>query len=148
MNKLPPIEKVYEAYSAVAAGRVTMHENHAIVSSSDRSKEYTVTWNGNTYASDDSATYWQGYPGYPVIAVLMLQGRVPLNMETAALFPGINWAELNAKFKRDYAKATAAVLENIECGPDEKETIAAEVRSVYEAITLLDIQVKRGVSRR
>jgi len=148
MNKLPPIEKVYEAYSAIADGRITMHENHAIVSSSDRSKEYTVTWDGDAYASDDNATYWQGYPGYPVLAVLMLQGRVPLDTETAALFRGINWKQLNAKFKRDYAKAAAAAMENIDCGPGEKEKIAAEVRGVYEAIALLDIQVKRGSSRR
>ena len=74
MNKLPPIEKIYEAYSAIADNRIALHENYAAVLSSDKSKEYTVGWNGNVYTSDDNATYWQGYAGYPVIAVLMEAG--------------------------------------------------------------------------
>ena len=76
LEKTGPIEKIYEAYTAIADDRITMHEDHAEVFSSDRSKSYTVSWKDNAYSSDDSATYWQGYPGYPVIAVLMLQGRL------------------------------------------------------------------------
>ena len=59
MKKSPPIEKIYEAYSAIADMRITIEDNHAAVSSSDGSREYTVTWTDNTYASDDSATYWR-----------------------------------------------------------------------------------------
>lgn len=42
LNKLPPIEKIYEAYSAIADNRITLYEDYAIVYSSNRSKEYTV----------------------------------------------------------------------------------------------------------
>lgn len=148
MNKLPPIEKIYEAYSAIADNRITLQADHGAVFSSDRSKEYTVAWDGNTYTSDDNATYWQGYAGYPVIAVLMKQEKLPLDMRIASHFAGINWTELNARYKRDYAKAAAAVLESLECSKNEKEQILTELHCAYEAIKLLDIKVKRGSPRR
>lgn len=144
LNKLPPIEKIYEAYSAIADDRIILHADRAAVLSSDRSKEYNVTWDGNTYASDDNGTYWQGYAGYPVIAVLMEQEKLPLDVRIASYFAGVNWTELNAKYKRDYAKAAAAVLDRLECGDGEKEQILTELHRVYEAIKLLDIKVKRG----
>lgn len=46
MEKIGPIEKVYEAYSAIADERVRISadESSALVESSDRQKSYTVTW--------------------------------------------------------------------------------------------------------
>ena len=83
MEKLPPIAKVYEAWSAVADGRMVLHPNErcATVASSNAQKEYTVTWDeaDAVHSSKDNATYWQGYAGYPVIAVLMEQGALPLD---------------------------------------------------------------------
>ena len=76
MQKLPPIEKFYEAYSALADKRVTMGENLATVTSSDGAKTYKVEWQDNTYSSTDNATLWQGYAGYPVLSVLILQKKL------------------------------------------------------------------------
>ena len=59
--KIPPIEKIHEAYSAIVDERIKMSENEAIVMSSDLSKNYLVTWEENTYKSNDNASYWQGY---------------------------------------------------------------------------------------
>ena len=74
MEKMPPVEKIYEAWSAVADGRVTIDDaaRKATVVSSDRTREYTVSWSddGSVYNSNDNATYWRGYAGYPVIAVM------------------------------------------------------------------------------
>ena len=71
--KMPPIEKIPEAYSAVADGRVQMQEYSAGVTSSDGAKTYRVTWNDDeAYASDDNGSKWQGYSGYPILAVLLL----------------------------------------------------------------------------
>lgn len=148
MNKLPPIEKIYEAYSAIADERIILHADHASVFSSDRSKEYTVAWEGDIYSSDDNATYWQGYAGYPVIAVLMKQEKLPLDIRITSHFAGINWSELNAKYKRDYTKAAAAVMDSLECSNNEKDRILEELHCVYEAVKLLDIKVKRGSPRR
>jgi hypothetical protein len=99
---LPPKEKIYEAYSAIADGRVNMFDGYASVSSSDRKKQYTVEWNEDVYSSNDNASYWQGYMGYPVIAVLMLQGRISCDSAVAEYFADINWKELNTQYKNQY----------------------------------------------
>lgn len=148
MEKMPPIEKIYEAYSAIADGRVRIAGNtEAHIRSSNGEKEYTVAWEGDTYYSNDSASYWQGYPGYPVIAVLMLQWRLPLNREIAALFSGINWFVLNKKHKRNYAEAAAEVLSTIEAHDGDVAAIDVEVKKAYEGLRKLDIAVKRGPHR-
>ena len=144
MMKPPPPEKVAEALSAVADGRVRMFDGRAIVTSSDRKKEYTVSWNGDVYTSSDSATYWQGYAGYPVIAVLLLQGRLSFNDETAARFSGINWTELNARYKRNYAAALAAVMEGIKDRGGDTGAISAELDALYARLNSLPLTIKRG----
>ena len=81
MEKLPPIEKIPEAYTAIIDNRVEMFDNYAIVKSSTLEKEYLIKWNDNLYYSNDNSTYWQNYLGYPVISVLMLQGKLSLNKD-------------------------------------------------------------------
>ncbi|MBR7517949.1 hypothetical protein KC217_19935, partial [Mycobacterium tuberculosis] len=71
---LPKIEKVYEALSAVLDGRVELKaERSAAVTSSSRDKAYTVEWSDDDkkIISNDNATYYQGYMGYPIIAVVI-----------------------------------------------------------------------------
>ncbi|MDF1493179.1 hypothetical protein [Caproiciproducens sp. CPB-2] len=142
-GKLPPIEKLYEAYSAIADGRVSLREGEAEVVSSDGSKAYKVVWQGNTYSSGDNATYWQGYPGYPILAVLMLQGKLPMNPEIAGCFRGINWRCLNAKHRADYASAAAEVFQK-QIPEAKAEAIRETVRQAYEELKKLELTVKRG----
>lgn len=146
--KEPPIEKVYEAWGAVADGRVDMNPQSgasagsAVVTSSDRNKSYKVTWRdgGNVFTSTDPATFWQGYPGYPVIAVLMALGRLPLDDALAAQYRGINWTQLNAAHRRDYAAAVAEVNENR--GIDAQKSCEA-AQKVAESLKNLKIVIKR-----
>lgn len=140
MKKLPPIEKVYEAWTAITDGRIQLHDNQATVSSSDDSKEYTVRFDGNRYASDDNATYWQGYPGYPVIAVMMLKGILPFDKEEAEKWKGVNWKAVNTKFKNKYAEAVKAVAEERGINMDEARKAA---ENVMEKLSHLDIEIKR-----
>lgn len=148
MEKLPPLEKVYEAWSAVADGRAALHpdERRATVASSNGAKAYTVTWSedGSTYSSNDSATYWQGYAGYPVIAVLMLQDRLPFDRAMAEQFAHVDWTELNERFRRDYAAAVRAAVE--ERGLDATQVEAA-AHEAYAALGTLEIAIKRGSAR-
>ncbi len=87
-------------------------ERRATVTSSNGEKEYTVSWDedGAAYSSNDNATYWQGYAGYPVIAVLMEQGELPLDRAAAEAFAHVDWTDLNERFKHDYAAAVAHVV--------------------------------------
>lgn len=137
--KMPPREKIPEAYSAIIDGRVEMHENYALVTSSDHQKVYLVRWQGNTYNANDNATYWQGYPGYPVIAVLLMQGKLPYNEDVARYFQGVNWHRLNKKKKRDYAAALADVLLDVV----HPEGIYEEIDKVYTHLSLLDLTLTR-----
>jgi len=144
MKKSPPLEKIAEAFSAITDGRVHLSDGYATVASSDGKKEYRVTWNGDTYASSDSATYWQGYAGYPVIAVLLLQKRLPYDEEMAVWFSGINWTELNTRHKRDYAAALNGVMTGIAERGGDTEKIFEEIRTIYQHLNNLPLTIKRG----
>ena len=140
MKKLPPIEKVYEAWTALADHRVTMHDGTADVKSSDGEKSYIVRFSGDMYSSDDNATYWQGYAGYPVIAVLMLQGKLPYDQEEAELWKNINWTELNNRYKNKYAEAVKEVA--LERNINQYKSSEA-ARKVMAALEQLPLVIKR-----
>ncbi len=152
MKKMPPIEKIYEAYSAIADGRVSLFDSSARVISSSGDKEYAVTW-GRTetgqelYSSNDNATYWQGYAGYPVIAVLMLQGKLPLDEGIMGMFKAVNWAELNAAARRDYARALEDLFNQRNYSDEERTVARREAECVHETLGELDIQIRRGSKR-
>lgn len=139
MKKQTPIEKVYEAWTAVADGRVKIagdasaEAGCAEVESSDHAKTYTITWRdgGKTFTSTDNATFWQGYPGYPVIAVMMRLGRIPYAEEIAREFSGINWTKLNSDHRRDYAAALLHVERERKIDP---EAAAAAASIAYTAL--------------
>src|SRR5271156_4892647 len=86
--KMPPPIKVYEALGAIGDGRIRALDSGAApngweVVSSDGTKTYRVdiSADGREISSNDNASYWQGYLGYPAIAVLMARGfyRPPAN---------------------------------------------------------------------
>lgn len=134
MKKMPPMEKIPEAFSAIADGRVHLADHEALVDSSDHMKTYLVRWHGHTFYSNDNASYWQGYPGYPVLAVLMCSGELPYNEDLAKCFRGINWHQLNKQAKRDYDQ----VLENVLKPMKNKETLKSEIERVYRALEAMD----------
>lgn len=143
ITKMPPIEKIYEAYSVLADERFDLHPQSAIVTSSDGSKAYKVRWDGDTYASSDSATYWQGYPGYPIIAVLLLQGRLPYDALVASWFKGIPWKRLNNEHKRDYAAALLEAFEYAGLTDQQIERAQEQAQIDYDALKSLNISIKR-----
>ena len=123
MIKMPPIAKIYEAFTCIADKRIQMNKKDAIVSS-----------------SNDNASYWQGYPGYPIIAILLLQNKLTYNEEIILLFKKINWHDLNEKYNRNYDKAVEEVLNNISY---DSNIIKKETEKIFEQIKDLDIQIKK-----
>lgn len=141
--KLPPIEKIPEAYSAVADERVAMGEHSAKVRSSDGTKTYTVQWDGDAYTSDDNGSKWQNYSGYPILAVLLLQGELPLDRRIAELFRGIPWKELNKAHKNKYAEALAEFMSGKT--EAERKSIEQDMHTVYDALAKLQLKrLRRG----
>lgn len=144
MDKMPHIEKIHEAYSAIADDRVVIGNDTAKVTSSNYAKEYTVTWKDGIYASNDNASYWGGYAGYPIIAVLMLQGKIKLNRSIVEYFKGINWTELNSKHKANYTKAVSEIMDGLKADGIDCDFITKEVNEVYKRIELLNITCRRS----
>lgn len=147
MNKMPPIEKIYEAYSAIADNRVKLGVESAKVTSSNHAKEYIVTWNNGIYTSNDNASYWGGYAGYPMISVLLLQGKLDLDLSICNNFAGINWTELNAKYKSKYTKAVAEIIDNLKAIGVDCDIINTNIAKIYRQLESLDISCKRSSTR-
>lgn len=144
MDKLPPIEKVYEAWGALADGRVEPTSEGALVISSDRTKRYEVRRDGDAYRSNDNATYWQGYAGYPIIATLMLEGRLPYDEAAAQLFSGVDWHAVNAAHKGDYGAALAQVMGERGIDGVQERRVREAAGQVLERLASLDVAVGRN----
>lgn len=147
--KMPPPIKIYEALGAIGDGRVRLEdEHHALVTSSEEDKTYEVeiSDDGRQVSSNDNASYWQGYLGYPAIAVLLMRGlyRPPANVIDA--LAGISWKEINRSFKNDYDKTLIEVNKVVEASGHDPDAVASEVESIMEALRKL--APKRGKRRR
>jgi hypothetical protein len=131
--KIPPLIKAYEALGAIGDGRVRIVDSRrALVTSSDGTKTYEVETSEDGYeiSSNDNASYWQGYLGYPAIAVLLARGlyRPPANVTDA--LAGIPWKTLNRKFKNDYAKTLAEVDKVLEQSGHDPDAVRSEAEAV------------------
>lgn len=136
--KATPKAKIYEAWSALADGRVKLTgENEAEVQSSDRSKIYKVVWTEDrtAFGANDNASYWVGYMGYPILAVLMFLEAVSYNPSIVGLFADINWNKLNKLYKRQYDAVVEYVITQIEkAGRGSSEDVRKHADEVFSAI--------------
>lgn len=140
--KTPPKAKIYEALSAVADGRVRMLGlGAAEVISSDRSKSYRVEWSEDlsAFTSNDNGSYWQGYIGYPIIAVLLLTGKLEYDAGLASALAGVPWKALNTKHRRDYGKAIDEVLAGLAERSVDIEHVRAYVDRLWSSLPNLGI---------
>lgn len=144
--KMPPKAKIYEAFSAIADGRIKIDKNSAIVKSSDYKKEYKIVWNDTEIASNDNATFWQGCPGYPVIAIWLELGIISYKKNIVTIFKNINWHEINEKNKRDYEKGINDLLKKFLDDGIKIEEIKEEVENIYHQIETLPYQIVRKIS--
>ncbi len=100
---MPPRIKILEAMGAIADGRVEKigPKRYRVVSSEgDRVYNVYVDPDSLLVFSDDNGTKYRGYVGYPIIAVLMLEGIIPYDKEVAEALRGIPWRKLNETYKR------------------------------------------------
>jgi hypothetical protein len=140
---LPPQAKIYEAMSAIADGRVKITgETSAAVTSSSYDKTYTVTWSEDftRISSNDNASFWQGYLGYPIIAVLMVIGRLEYKHELTESLKGIPWKKINKEFKNDYNKAIKSVLVPLKDKGVDTDAFNDEVQRIMTQIQDLSLK--------
>jgi hypothetical protein len=110
--KMPPLAKIYEALGAVGDRRVQLVDSrHASVKSSDGSRTYQVelSEDGREISSNDNASYWQGYLGYPAIAVMIARGLFHPPADVVEALSGVPWKELNTHFRNDYDRTLEEV---------------------------------------
>jgi len=141
--KLPPRAKVFEAFTAVADGRVRLAgPGSATVTSSGGDKTYDVGWSDDdrTVTANDNASYWQGYVGYPIVAMLLARGVLHAGDDVVAALAGVAWHDLNRQYKRDYDAAVAHVLAGLPAGGATPAQIEAAVDDVQEQLAALDLQ--------
>jgi hypothetical protein len=86
--------KAYEAIGALADGRIERADDDSWrVHSSMGDKTYTVELGADRreIAANDHASYWQGYLGYPAIAVLLVRGLQAVDRSAVEALKGIPW---------------------------------------------------------
>jgi len=141
----PRLAKIYEALGAVADDRVELNEskNEAKVFSSSGSKYYTVSWNDDfsQMMANDNAAYYVGELSYPMIAVLLVKGKVSFNSEIISKLKNIKWKDINKKFKNDYEKSVAFVLSELESTGVNTNDIQTEAVRIHNNICPLDIDL-------
>lgn len=138
----PPIAKVYEALGALADGRVkTTSSTSAEVLSSSKDKTYTVEWSidYSSITSNDNASFWQGYCGYPIIAVLLLAGRLSYDKTVSDALKSLPWKQINDRFKGNYDKAISQVLDRVQALGGNRDIIVKECERIHAELKLLKI---------
>jgi hypothetical protein len=147
--KTPPLVKIYEAIGAIGDGRVHLDDEwHATVLSSDHGKTYQVeiSKDGRQISSNDNASYWQDYLGYPAIAVMLVRGSYPVGQETLDALSGIPWKELNRRFRNDYERTIDEAMRRAEERGFDPKLIKTEAVAVLS--WLIEYAPLRGARRR
>lgn len=120
--RMPPRIKVLEAAGSVADGRVSRQgEAYRVVSSSGEVRVYTVKINDSKVESDDNGTVYRGYVGYPIIAALMVEGRLHYDARIGEALKGIPWKKLNEQYKKYAAVEEVAKQKAAEFGVTSEE---------------------------
>ena len=139
---LPPRIKVLEALGSIADGRVRkIGENIARVTSSTGDRKYLVYVDPEKRVaySDDNGTKYRGYIGYPIIAMLMIEGALPYDERIAKALAGIPWKKLNERFKRYAIVERIVKREALQRGVKPKE-IDSFIRKVMDRLSALNLR--------
>jgi hypothetical protein len=135
--KMPPIAKVYEALGAIGDDRVHIDDaRRAHVTSSDATRTYDVesSVDGAEISSNDNASFWQGYLGYPAIAVMIARGLINADQTAVKALAGVPWKELNTRHRNDYDRTLEAVMQRASANGYDSAAIRAAAEAVLDAV--------------
>lgn len=138
---LPPKVKILEALGALADGRVEVEDDTGKVASSMETKIYTVVYepDENRIFSNDNASKWQGYLGYPIIAFLCEKGIVDYEKDVAQALKGIRWKELNEQHD-SYEEVEEIAMERCEKRGTDKKKVKKKEERIMEELRELDLE--------
>ena len=108
---------------------------HASVTSSDSAKVYTVesSADGTEISSNDNASFWQGYLGYPAIATLIARGLIDADQTATRALAGVQWKALNTRYRNDYDRTLEEVMSDAAARGYDIDAIRAAAAGVLEA---------------
>ena len=145
---MPPIIKAYEALGAIGDGRVRIEdERRATVTSSDGSKTYEVEMSadGREIASNDNASYWQGYVGYPAIAVLIARGFIARRRTSPTRWRASRGRNSIASTRTTGRRLSRNVDKELEQGGHDPDAVRSEAEAVLNFLrTLKPVRGKRS----
>ncbi len=150
--KQPPLIKIFEALGTLGdkdrikpcapSEKRSKSELCWRVYSSERNKFYLVRANKdfNALTANDNGSYWQGYLGYPMIAVLLQEGLVKFNHRLADDLRGIPWKKINTRFKNNYEKTIEYCLNLLERKGWQKKEVLKEINKIRGQLNNLKIK--------
>lgn len=147
--KKPHISKIYEALSAIADGRIEVKGNRAKCYSLSSENFYDIEYdpiNGGIMSNDNSA-YYTFALSYPMIAYLMLIGKIPYNEKLVEILPNICWKDIDQGFKNDYDKSIKFVLGELKREGQDVDFIRAEIKKIYDFVCGLQIKTLGKLQR-
>ncbi len=139
--KIPPKIKIYEALWTIADNRIELIDNEIRVYSSSRNKYYNIRYDEkeNAIMANDNGSFWQWYLGYPSIAYLMYIGKISYDNKFAQALKGIDWKDINQKFKNNWEKTEELVNSIIEEKGLVLSEFLEEIDNIQKQIIDLDI---------
>ena len=147
--KKPHISKIYEALTAIADDRIEMNGNKAKCYSSSGDKVYDIQYdpiNGSIMSNDNSAFYTYSL-SYPMIAYLMLIGKIPYEKKLLEILKDICWKDINQKLKNDYDKSIKLVLGELKSEGEDIDFIRMEIQKIYNFVCKLEIKTLGKLQR-
>lgn len=144
--KLPPLIKIYEALGCIADNRIDVNGDEAKVYSSSRGKYYEVKYfpQKNAISSNDNASYYMDYLGYPAVAYLLKMGKLSYSPSLAQAFLDVKWKDLNVKFRNDFFKTQEYVLHAAEEKGFSRMELVNEAENIFAQLKKLALK-KTGV---
>ncbi|MCX8185209.1 MAG: hypothetical protein RMI56_04150 [Sulfolobales archaeon] len=141
---IPPRVKVLEALGALADGRARRVQSDLFeVTSSDSSRTYRVYvkrvgLKEYIVCSTDNGTVYRGYVGYPIIAVMALNGYLSRDRDVEETLSGIPWRKLNEELRK-YVLVESEALKIASSRGIDPRVVSSTVEKVIEELKKLTI---------
>jgi len=147
--KNPHVSRIYEALTAIADNRIEINGNRAKCYEVGNDRVYDIQYdpvNGSIMSNDNAAFYTYSL-SYPMIAYLMLIGKIPYQQKLLEDFKDIYWEDINKKFKNDYDKSIKIVLGELKSEGKDVDFIREEIQKIYNFVCKLEIKTLGKLQR-
>lgn len=136
--------KAYEALTAIADKRIELTgESTAVCTSSSRGKAYELTYDPetNSMMSNDNTAFWTGSISYPMVAFLMLKGKIAYHSNLLEIFKDIRWKDIIQQNKKSYDKAVEVVLTDLAARGTDMDFVRKEMAKIHSEIAELKLGI-------